>query len=108
MKNRKEYLNKLIAFRDKSQIKVITGVRRCGKSSLLNLFSEYLQSEGVSLENIVYLNFELETYRNIVDHRDLYDFLKQRIDSTSGKVYLLKRKHVTTLPKKLFFRQRRN
>lgn len=89
MKNRKEYLNKLIAFRDKSQIKVITGVRRCGKSSLLNLFSEYLQSEGVSFENIVYLNFELETYRNIVDHKDLYDFLRQKIDNTSGKVYLL-------------------
>lgn len=90
MKNRDEYLKKLIVFKDKSQIKVITGVRRCGKSALLELFKEYLLKEcNVDAKNIVQINFELEEFRNIVDSTDLYDYIKERIKKTKGTVYLL-------------------
>ncbi|MBP8979245.1 ATP-binding protein [Candidatus Dojkabacteria bacterium] len=90
MKNRDEYLKKLIVFKDKSQIKVITGVRRCGKSALLELFKEYLLKEcNADAKNIVQINFELEEFRNIVDSTDLYDYIKERIKKTKGTVYLL-------------------
>ncbi len=90
MKNRDEYLKKLIVFKDKSQIKVITGVRRCGKSALLELFKEYLLKEcNVDVKNVVQINFELEEFRNIVDSTDLYDYIKERIKKTKGTVYLL-------------------
>lgn len=55
---RKEYLEKLIAFRDKQVIKIITGVRRCGKSTLMELFQDYLKSQGVLEEQIVAVNLE--------------------------------------------------
>ncbi len=90
MKNRDEYLKKLIVFKGKSQIKVITGVRRCGKSALLELFKECLLKEcNVDAKNIVQINFELEEFRNIVDSTDLYDYIKERIKKTKGTVYLL-------------------
>lgn len=90
MKNRDEYLKKLIVFKDKSQIKVVTGVRRCGKSALLELFKGYLLKEcNVDAKNIIRINFELEEFRNIVDSTDLYDYIKERIKKTKGTVYLL-------------------
>ena len=63
------YLNKLISYKDKHIIKVLTGVRRCGKSSLLLMYIDYLKSVGVKPENIIYINFEslplLESYRKV-------------------------------------------
>ena len=58
MFNRPTYLNKLISFKDHELIKVITGIRRCGKSSLLMLFAEYLESVGINKDNILRINFE--------------------------------------------------
>ena len=55
---RKEYLNKLIALKDKKIIKIITGVRRCGKSTLMNIFKDYLLQNGVNSENIISIKFE--------------------------------------------------
>ena len=55
---RQEYLDSLIRFRDKKLIKVITGIRRCGKSTLLELFRDYLRSEGVTDEQIISVNLE--------------------------------------------------
>lgn len=55
---RQEYLNKLIAFRDKQLIKVVTGIRRCGKSTLLELFQEWLKEQGVEQRQILSINFE--------------------------------------------------
>ncbi len=52
------YLNQLISFKDKELIKVITGIRRCGKSSLLSLFYNYLKSVGVKEENVLFTNTE--------------------------------------------------
>lgn len=60
---RKDYLDKLIAFKDKKLIKVITGIRRCGKSTIMEIFRDWLLNNGVSPEQILYLNFE--DYDNI-------------------------------------------
>lgn len=60
---RKDYLDKLIAFKDKKLIKVITGIRRCGKSTIMEIFRDWLLNNGVSPEQIQYLNFE--DYDNI-------------------------------------------
>lgn len=49
------YLNKLIAFRDKKLIKVITGIRRCGKSTIMEIYRDWLQEQGVTSDQIVYL-----------------------------------------------------
>lgn len=90
MKNREEYLEKLKGFKDKSQIKVITGVRRSGKSSLLDLFEKYLiEEEGLNKKNVVKLNFELEAYKEIANHDILYKVVKKSINNTVGRVYLL-------------------
>ena len=56
-KNRDLYLNKLIAFQDIEPVKVITGIRRCGKSSVLKLMIQHLLDTGVSKEQIVEMNF---------------------------------------------------
>ena len=58
MITRTEYLNQLNSFRDKQLIKVITGIRRCGKSTLLDLFREELLKSGVNHEQIIAVNFE--------------------------------------------------
>ena len=57
MVERKEYMDRLIGYRDKNVIKVITGIRRCGKSSLLTLFQKHLVENGVKPENIIAVNF---------------------------------------------------
>ncbi len=88
MKNRDLYLNKLIAFKDKPLIKVITGMRRCGKSTLLDLFKRYLLQSGVSKDQIVAINFESMTVDDIKNYKELYTFITSKI-SASGKTYIL-------------------
>ena len=88
MKNRDLYLDRLIALKDKSLIKVITGVRRCGKSSLLDLYEEHLLSVGVKPEAIVRLNFESLEFEDIKDYKQLNDYITQRI-SAEKKTYVL-------------------
>lgn len=58
LRPRNIYLNQLIAFKDKEPVKVITGIRRCGKSSLLKLMQEYLLNSGVKQNQIIVINFE--------------------------------------------------
>ena len=58
MIKREEYLNRLINSKDTEFIKVLTGVRRCGKSTLLLMFKEYLLDSGVNSKNIIHINFE--------------------------------------------------
>jgi len=67
------YLQKLISLRDKRIIKVVTGVRRSGKSTLFGLFREHLLSSGVSPEQIVDLNMEDPAYRELLSWERLYD-----------------------------------
>lgn len=88
MFNRPIYLNQLINFKDKEQIKVITGIRRCGKSSLLNLFIEYLKSNKVKDENILQFNFENLKYSNMT-YLELNEYVENKIKNIKGNLYLL-------------------
>lgn len=84
---RKEYLNKLISFRDKQLIKVVTGVRRCGKSTLMEIFQDYLREQGVAEEQIVSVNLEDFDFYELRDPKKLHDYLKARL--VSGKMTYL-------------------
>ncbi len=86
--NRPEYLEKLINYKDKDVVKIITGIRRCGKSTLLNLFVDYLLSTNVPKENIIPMNMESLKYRNILNYDTFYDFVSEKIIQ-GQKMYLL-------------------
>lgn len=86
--NRPEYLNQLIENKDVDLVKIITGIRRCGKSSLLDLFHQYLLKAGVPEENIIHMNLESLRYRNLTDYVAFYDYVSKRIPKT-GKTYLM-------------------
>ena len=88
MKNRQSYLNTLFEFLDKEVIKVIVGVRRCGKSTLLRLFSEELVKRKIPKKNILHVNFESMRYREIIDYNLFYDYIAERIPE-KGKAYML-------------------
>lgn len=77
---RKEYLDKLIAFKDKSIIKVITGVRRCGKSVLLELFQDYLMKQGIFEEQIVAINLEDYDFNELREPAKLHSYIKERLN----------------------------
>ncbi len=79
---RKEYLDKLIAFRDKNIIKVITGVRRCGKSVLLELFQDFLLKQGVSEEQIIAINLEDYDFYELREPTKLHSYIKERLNET--------------------------
>ena len=81
------YLKKIVDAKDTEFIKVITGVRRSGKSTLLMMFRDYLLNSGIINENIIYINFESAMYDNITNYKDLYSYVKDRIKDE--KVYLL-------------------
>lgn len=89
MKSRDIYLNKLIQFKDKPLIKVITGIRRCGKSTLLDLFEEYLLNNGIKKENIIHMNFEDLIYDEIKDYKDLNKYIKEKILDNDKKYIIL-------------------
>ena len=79
MIERKEYLNTLIDFKDKHIIKVLTGIRRCGKSTLFILFQNYLLNNGVNKEQIISINFEDIDYEELLDYKALYKYIKKRL-----------------------------
>lgn len=76
---RKEYLEKMIAYREKQFIKVITGVRRCGKSTLFLLYQDYLKQNGVKEEQIISINLEALEYEDLLDYKALYHYIKERL-----------------------------
>lgn len=78
---RDEYLQKLIDLRDTDLIKVVTGIRRCGKSTLFKLYQDYLKSNGVSNEQIISINFEDLAYEELLNYRSIYDHVKSRLIS---------------------------
>ena len=79
MINREEYLNQLINFKDKQLIKVVTGIRRCGKSTLFELYKEYLINNGVNETQIISLNFESAEFYDIKDFKALYHEVEHRL-----------------------------
>ncbi len=76
---RTAYLNKLIAFKDKNLIKVITGIRRCGKSTIMEIYRDWLLAHGVTDNQIVYLNFEDYDYYELRNPKNLYAYIKPLI-----------------------------
>lgn len=76
---REEYLNQLVSWRDKQVIKVVTGVRRCGKSTLMTLYQEYLKKEGVSDEQIISINFEDYDYIDLLEPKNFHAYVKEKL-----------------------------
>lgn len=81
MVQRKQYLDKLKKIQNKQIIKVITGVRRCGKSTLLRQFREYLKESGIEETQIIDINFEDIAYEHLLDYKALYVYLLERLHS---------------------------
>lgn len=86
LKKRDFYLNKLIAFQDTEPVKVITGIRRCGKSSLMKLMIRHLRESGISDEQIISMNFESMEYRSM-DIKSFYNYVCEK-KPADKKVYL--------------------
>lgn len=79
MLQRQEYLDKLIGFKDKQLIKVITGVRRCGKSTLFELFQDYLSKNNVDKSQIININFEDVDFEELTDYKKLHEYINSKL-----------------------------
>ncbi len=80
MIERIEYLEQLKRFKDKDLIKVVTGIRRCGKSTLFELFINYLKETGIKDDQIININLEDADF-NFSDYKELYDYVNKKIES---------------------------
>ena len=76
---RKAYLNNLISWRDENIIKVVTGIRRCGKSTLLKQYENYLKESGVNENQIISINFEDLEFEELLDYKKLYAYIEERL-----------------------------
>lgn len=86
---RERYMQQIRDFMDKPVVKVLTGMRRSGKSALLELTQEELLSRGVSRQNIIFMNFESLRYESLKNYQALYAEITTRVEQTEGRVYLL-------------------
>ena len=82
------YLNELKENKDVDLIKIITGIRRCGKSSLMELFHQYLLETGIDKSKIIHMNLESLKYNELSDYLSFYNYVSDKIENT-GKTYLL-------------------
>ena len=96
MIERARYLEKLKKWKDKDVIKVITGIRRCGKSTLFAIFIDYLKKEKIDSDHIISVNLEMPEY-NFDDYKSLYDYIKNKIKD--NKKYYVFIDEVQTVPK---------
>lgn len=100
MINRPEYLNFLISWKDQEIIKVISGVRRCGKSTLFELYKEYLLSSGVQENQIISINFEDADYEYLCDYKSLYEYVKSKmLPNKMNYIFLDEIQHVENFQK---------
>lgn len=76
---RKEYLDKLVRYKDKQVIKVITGIRRCGKSTIMEIYRDWLMEHGIEEKQIVYINFEDFDFFELRDPMRLFEYMKSKI-----------------------------
>lgn len=96
---RASYLNKLIAFKDKNLIKVITGIRRCGKSTIMEIYRDWLKEQGVSTDQIVYLNFEDYDNFELRNTKNLYAYIKPLlIEDKMNYLFFDEIQHVQDFP----------
>ena len=76
---RNEYLEKLRSWKDEQVIKVVTGIRRCGKSTLLKQYQELLKQEGIQEAQVISINFEELEFEELLDYKKLYAYIKERM-----------------------------
>ena len=86
--DRPEYLNQLILNKDIDLVKIVSGIRRAGKSSILDLFHQHLLDTGIPETNIIHMNLESLRYRDLTDYLTFYDYVSERI-SHNGRTYLI-------------------
>ena len=79
MINRQEYLKQLVKFKDTDLIKIITGIRRCGKSTILEMYIKYLKEQGIKDEQIIKINLENPDF-NFNNYMELYNYVKERLN----------------------------
>ena len=79
MVQRREYIDQLIQWKDEKVIKVITGLRRCGKSTLLQMYRDHLEASGILPQQIVFINFEDMEYESLLDYKKLYQYICDRL-----------------------------
>lgn len=89
MKKRDLYLKQLIKFKDKPLIKVITGIRRCGKSTLLSLFENHLKKSGVEEDQIIRMNFESFRFDELTNYKELHKYIDEQLMDLEKKYYIL-------------------
>lgn len=76
---RESYLHKLYSWKNEQVIKVVTGIRRCGKSTLLKQYQNQLMQDGVSSDQIISINFEDLEFEELLDYKKLYSYIKERL-----------------------------
>lgn len=100
MVQRNEYLSELLKWKDEQVIKVVTGIRRCGKSTLLLQYQDYLKSNGISDEQIISINFEELEYEELYDYKKLYKYIKDRMcEDKTTYIFLDEIQKVTSFEK---------
>ncbi len=96
---RRTYLSKLIAFRDKKLIKVITGIRRCGKSTMMEIYRDWLMEQGVASDQMVYINFEDYDFYELRNPKNLYAYVKPLVrEDRTTYIFFDEIQHVTDFP----------
>lgn len=88
MIERKRYLNKITPFIEKPVIKVITGVRRCGKSTLLKQIIQLVENINVAIEQIIHINMELMEFDSLKNYRNLYTYIQERQSKIGVRYYI--------------------
>lgn len=88
MLKRDEYIKKIVPFIDKDVIKVLTGIRRSGKSVMLKLLMEELKNRGINENQFIYINFENLKYRKLKNYERLYDFILNKVDNKYKSYYI--------------------
>ena len=88
MLKRDEYIKKIVPFIDKDVIKVLTGIRRSGKSVMLKLLMEELKNRGINENQFIYINLENLKYRNLKNYEKLYDFILNKVDDKYKSYYI--------------------
>lgn len=89
MIEREHYMKQIRPFINRPFVKVVAGIRRYGKSVVLQLIAEELERQGVAKEHIVYMNFESFEWMDMGDAKALYLYIKDKVEKTDGKVYIL-------------------
>ena len=98
--DRKEYLDFLVKSKDRQTIKVVSGVRRCGKSTLFEIYKDFLLENGVAKNQIISINFEDMDYEELTDYKKLYEYIKSKmIENKRNYIFLDEIQHVDKFEK---------